>query len=756
MNTRVRSRGGARLRGMALALAAAVLAGCGGSEAPEGADALARGGAVAVPDDAALPVEAGTPTLRLLAGQTGGAGNVDGPAAIARFEQPVGLVVDAQGNRYVADRSDHTIRKVAPDGSVSTLAGRSGEAGNADGVGAAARFHAPQGLALDGAGGLFVADTDNHLVRRVVVAASAGTVGSVTTVAGNGAVPFRHPVALAFGAGKLYVADMGNHVVWQRATNGDVTRLAGFVGIAGNAPANNQALPLASAFLTSPNGLALAPAANLLFVIDSGNCVIRRIDLVAQTATVAAGLNDNCGQVDGTVAGSRISTRRAADDFRPLGMALSADASLVVFGQTRSGQGLGVRAVRTISAGGGVGSLLLSPTTPFVDEVGDGKGGDFHTDGSFQTPSVRIAFADISALVSSADGLILQVADTGNAVLRRIDRTQQRVDTTAGQPPAAPAYVDAPVGTDARFEDPLGLAFSDADSLLLADNNTGIRRIAAGGAVSTEPGIPGNGGQLILEPASVDRAVNGLLYFGNRGNSIRGVANGVVTFNLFAPSSSPIADGAPPLGSLGCPRGLAVDSQGRAVVADMCAFAVRRISQTGVVSRIAGNYGAPGAEDGDALDRARFAAPIDVALAPRPDGHDDIYVLDAGNRTVSKIERAGARDVVSVVAVDFDDPRALAVDEGGSVYVAEGTLSVIKRFRPKAGVVVSARDMAVLAGKPGQRGFAPGPLPGLLVMPRRQSIFLGEFLEQVSLKVRNNRLVMTMEKAVVEISPLPN
>lgn len=147
------------------------------------------------------------PQLKLLAGAVGGAGNADGPPGIARFDQPSAVVVAADGSRYVAEARNHTIRRISPDGTVSTLAGQSGKPGSADGVGTQASFNQPLGLALDDAGGLFVADSGNHTIRRIVLAD-----GGVSTVAGKALQPgttsgagavarFNTPVSLAFHGG---------------------------------------------------------------------------------------------------------------------------------------------------------------------------------------------------------------------------------------------------------------------------------------------------------------------------------------------------------------------------------------------------------------------------------------------------------------------------------------------------------------------------------------------------------------------------
>lgn len=136
---------------------------------------------------------------------------------------------------------------------------------------------------------------------------------------------------------------------------------------------------------------------------------------------------------------------------------------------------------------------------------------------------------------------------------------------------------------------------------------------------------------------------------------------------------------------------------------------------------------------------------IDVAVS----GNDDVFVLEADNRSISKIAPVNGRNVVSVVVANLEDPRALAIDEAGNLYVAEGSLHVIKRIRPNG-------EVSVIAGQPGLVGFTPGALPGVLAMPSfSPTPNPSDPGNMVGLKVRNNRLVMTMEKGVVEISPLP-
>jgi sugar lactone lactonase YvrE len=160
-------------------------------------------------------------------------GNNDGPAADARFVRPRALAIDRDGNLFVADEASHIVRKITPAGHVSTIAGVAGEKGSQDGTGRAARFNAPRGLATDAAGNLYVMDTNNAVVRKITPD------GKVTTLAGKaGESGFADgPAAAArFNGlragivdekGNLLVADEGNGAVRQISPDGQVTTIAG-------------------------------------------------------------------------------------------------------------------------------------------------------------------------------------------------------------------------------------------------------------------------------------------------------------------------------------------------------------------------------------------------------------------------------------------------------------------------------------------------------------------------------------------------
>lgn len=160
-------------------------------------------------------------------------GNDDGPAADARFVRPRGLAIDQVGNIFVADEASHIIRKITPAGQVSTLAGTAGESGAQDGRGPAARFNAPRGLATDAGGNVYVMDTNNAAIRKITpdgtVTTFAGRTGEVGFADGPAAAArFNGPRAgVVDRQGNLLVADEGNGAVRQVSPSGQVITIAG-------------------------------------------------------------------------------------------------------------------------------------------------------------------------------------------------------------------------------------------------------------------------------------------------------------------------------------------------------------------------------------------------------------------------------------------------------------------------------------------------------------------------------------------------
>ena len=254
-------------------------------------------------------------TFTTLAGLAVVAGSADGTNGAARFNGPGGVAVDTNGNVYVADFGNDTIREVTPVGTnwvVTTLAGLAGSPGSANGAGSAARFNGPNGVAVDSAGNLYVADSGNNTIREVT---PVGTNWVVTTLAGglvpgsadgtNSAARFNYPCTVTLDTnGNLYVADSGNDTIRKMTpvgTNWVVTTLAGLAGSAGRADGTNSA-----ARFNYPYGLALDSAGNI-YLGDAQNNTVRKVTPVGTNwvVTTLAGLAGSPGCADGTNSAAR-------------------------------------------------------------------------------------------------------------------------------------------------------------------------------------------------------------------------------------------------------------------------------------------------------------------------------------------------------------------------------------------------------------------------------------------------------------------
>ncbi|MFO0670739.1 MAG: hypothetical protein U0235_14095 [Polyangiaceae bacterium] len=240
-----------------------------------------------------------------LAGLASGAGSADGVGAAARFRMPSGQPsADSAGNVVVPDAANHTIRRVTPAGVVTTLAGAAEQSGNQDGVAGAARFTQPRALTVDAVGNIFIADSGNHLIRKLTPGGDVSTVaGSRATYgAADGAgsdAQFYFPAGIAVDeSGVLFVADMMNATIRRIDTGGVVTTIAGSPGVFGHADGFGNA-----ATFSYPSGLAIGPGGELL-VVDSGNGTIRKVGLDGQVVTIA-GAPGVRGHEDGLGADAR-------------------------------------------------------------------------------------------------------------------------------------------------------------------------------------------------------------------------------------------------------------------------------------------------------------------------------------------------------------------------------------------------------------------------------------------------------------------
>jgi sugar lactone lactonase YvrE len=213
---------------------------------------------------------------------SGTVGAVDGNGSSSQFYAPTGITIDSVGNLFVADKLNNRIRKITPNGDVTTFAGSS--AGFADGVGTAAQFNGPYNVAIDSSDNLYVTDTNNNRIRKIT------STGVVTTVAGSGvagaangigtAAQFNLPFGITVdSSGNLYISDTWNHLIRKITPNGTVTTFAG--SVAGFADGTGT-----SAMFNAPGGITVDALGNV-YVADISNQRIRKITSSGVVTTIA-------------------------------------------------------------------------------------------------------------------------------------------------------------------------------------------------------------------------------------------------------------------------------------------------------------------------------------------------------------------------------------------------------------------------------------------------------------------------------------
>lgn len=579
-------------------------------------------------------VDTATAAVSTLAGTFGVVGGVDGVGPAAQFFQPNGVAV-AAGTVYLADTENHTIRTIdVQSGAVTAWAGALGVAGTDDGPLAAARFREPEGLALDGSGNLYVADTDNDTIRKIVIATGtvstlAGAVGVAGTTDGVGsAARFNKPRALAWdGGGTLYVVDSLNASIREVAlADGTVTTRA--------------TLPSTPAGVAAVGGDVLASLADHRIV---------RID-AAGTVTTVAGAAGASGFADGSGAEARF--------FRPAGLVVDGDRVYVC-------------------DDGNYVLRLLTLSTGAVTTVA----GAWPTGTSDGTGSAARFFAPQAIAVDGA-GSAAYVADTNNQTVRKLVLATGEVTTLAGAAGQA-MYADGAAG-DARFNTPSGIAWDDAARrLYVADTaNRSIRVVdAATGAVSTLPtnGAPGAGFARFNAPTGLALAGGHLYVSDAQDHVVDGVdlATNLVTIVAGSPRVAGASDGVGKLARFNAPAGLASDGKGALYVADVLNSAVRKVElASGTVTTVAGVIGVQGSDDG-AATTAHLAYPLGVTV----DALGDLFVADSLNALVRRVDLK-ASTMTTVIGVpklagvrlgplpaQLGSPTAVALAPDGSLLV---------------------------------------------------------------------------------------
>ena len=376
-----------------------------------------------------------------------------GQATSAELAYPADVGVDSSGNVYIADSQNSVIRKVTTSGIISTVAGN-GTAGYAGDNGSAtiAHLNFPSGIAVTSSGILFVADSDNSRLRQV------STSGTITTIAGNGAysgsgnLAFNNPTGIAMDAsGNWYVADAGTNTIRKFSITGAVSTIAGS-GVYGYAGDNASAT---TAEFSYPAGVAVDTSGNV-YVVDSYNSRVRKIATNGLITTVAG--NGTRG-----FAGNGVAATSAELDF-PQGIAVDRAGNLYIADTNNC-------RIRKVS--GGIITTI----------AGNGTAGYTGDNGPASSSELNYPYG---VAVDSTGNVY--IADTLNNVIRQIS-TSGTISTIAGNGFAGYSG-DSGAPTSAQLNFPADLAVDPSGNLYIADAGNYVVRSVSGGAIAT---IAGNG-----------------------------------------------------------------------------------------------------------------------------------------------------------------------------------------------------------------------------------------------------------------------
>lgn len=717
--------------------------------------AVDRQGFVFVSDSGNQTIRRISPTgvVSTLAGKASEWGNADGQGDEARFSTPRGLTVDFSGNIFVADRSNHTIRKITPGGQVSTFAGLAGNSGLANGIGSAARFNNPMDVAIDPSGVLYVGEFNGTSIRRI------SPDGRVTTYLGNSPtsnapfIPsgsyFDIPIELAAHSdGTLFAIEYNRSRIFKILPDNEHSVFAG--GLVGGGVYHLDGVGTSVRF-NRPSGIATDAKGNL-YVADTHNHVIRKCTPNGSVSTVG-GLPGQSGHEFGSGAAARFNL--------PSNIAVGPDGAIYVANK------LGHNIIRGVVSGPEIevsrtsgldaptwvhsadkhrfGPTSLGSTSRVRLEIGNEGLSDLSVSSVQITGTHASEFthsASPSGVLAPGDTAFLEISFVPTATgekTARLEIASSDADETVfvinlvgravPESPSGPLWWGWQAGSlaeqsgytngkveAARFNQPRGIAISRDGTLFVADtNNHAVRKITRDGVVSTLAGqvtAPGSvnglsGYARFRSPKAIAVDDQGNIYVADTSNHIvrKITSEGLTTTFAGLAGTSGSADGQAPEARFNSPAGIAFDAaSGRLIVADTANHTLRAISVTGEVSTLAGTAQTPGAADGPAHS-ASFRSPSGIAVAT--DGA--IWICDTGNHTIRRLSTNAEVSTVAGLAgtsgstdaqggdARFKSPAALALDGEGNCHVADRENRTIRKIDP-AGNVSTSGGLATVFG----------------------------------------------------------
>jgi uncharacterized protein (TIGR03437 family) len=600
--------------------------------------------------------------LRVVAGNgfRGFSGD-SGPAESSSLFAPGGVAVDTAGNIYIADTLNHRIRRIS-GGTITTFAGTGVPGSSGEGLLATqAALNAPQSVAVDTSGTVYIADTQNHRVRKVVN-------GTITTVAGTGVRGFSgdggpavsaavgSPQGLALdGSGNLYFADRDNQRVRKVPLgSGVISTLAGN-GVASFSGDNG---PAVSASLNSPRGVAVDRTGRV-FVADTLNSRIRQVRPDGIIVTVA-------GSATRGFAGDGASATNASLNL-PQGLAVDALGNVLM-------ADTGNNRVRALSVGGTISTLAGSGSFKF-----SGDGG----------PSTSATLNSPRGVISDSAGN-LYVVDSANHRVRRINALGV-ITTLAGT--GLPAFSgDGGAAVSAALNSPAAVAIDSVGNFYIADaSNNRVRVVSVTGTINTlagsgTGGFSGDNGPAIIanlnQPQGIAVDLAGNVYVADTGNHRVRKITPAGAISTVAGSGIPgfSGDGAPgTTAMLDTPTGLAVDGIGNLYIADSGNHRIRKLSPSGTISTVVGSGAAGSGGDGGPATTALLNSPRGVSVSSA----GDLFIAEVSGHRIRKVSGGTINTLAGKGVAGFEgdgglaanailnQPFGVAVDSTGNAYIAD-------------------------------------------------------------------------------------
>jgi hypothetical protein len=689
-----------------------------------------------------------------------------GPATNATLDSPVNVTFDNSGNLYIAEYRNNVVRKVTTSGIITTVAGKQTLGGGYSGDGGAATnaaFNQPQGVAVDGAGNLYIADGANNVIRQV------NTNGTIATIAGNYSLgggysgdgraatsaALNNPIGLTIDTiGNLYIADYGNNVIRKVSTSGIITTLAGNYRLGGGYSGDGGSAT--NAALYNPTGVALNGLANL-YIADAHNNVVRKVTATGFTANstnstlaltnVQAAMAGNYQVIISNPVGSVTSSNALLTVLEPPTITLEPASQTNLAGTTATFTAAATSPLpltyqwqkNGVSVTNGGNTYGVTTPTLTLTNVQDADAASYtvavtNIDGSVTSSPALLVVIDLPVILSQPTNQMVTL--TSNATFSVTVggtppfsyqwlfnglplSTSNIITTVAGKSSLVGSYSgDGGSATNAGFNYPCGAAMDGLGNLYIDDShNNVIRKVNANGTIETVAGESSLG-----ETYSGDggAATNAALYY---------------------------------------PNSIAVDGAGNLYIADSHNNVIREVKSSGIITTVAGKYSLGGGYSGDGgqATNAALNYPLGVAV----DGAGNLYIAEAGNNVIRKVNASG---IITTVAGNFNlrggysgdggaatnaslsVPSAVLVDGAGNLYFVDDGNSVIRWVNTNGIIATFAGNHSLGGGYSGDGAAATNAAlnnPAGVAEDGTGNLYIAEYGNNVIRQVNTNGIITT-------------